>query len=235
MKAFLMAAGMGTRISEIANKPKSLLSIGDETLLHHTVKLLQKNNIEVTIILGYKGDMIKDELKHMNVRFLENPFYKVTNSIASLWFARDFITAEEDILLANADVFWQQDILDQLLAVDDQVVLLADETRRLSGDYFFQCDGRKLIAYGKEMKEEDRTSEYVGIAKIKKEFIPKMIAQLNALIKDGDYNLWWENTLYSLIHEYSINVEDIKGKFWSEIDVYADYERILEYVKKHKK
>lgn len=235
MKMFLMAAGMGTRISSTTNMPKSLLDIGGGPLIEHTVDLLLKNNIEVNIILGYKGELIKDALKNYPVRYFENPFYRETNSIASLWFAREAISDDADILLANADVFWQQDILNQLLACEDEVVLLADRTRRLTGDYFFQCDDRCLIAYGKEMKEEDRTSEYVGIAKIKKTFIPKMVKQLNHLINEGDYNLWWENTLYSQIQEEPIMVEDIDGKFWSEIDVLSDYERIVNYVKEQKK
>lgn len=229
MKAFLMAAGMGTRISSQTNKPKSLLNIGNGTLIAHSVSLLLKNHIDVNIILGYKGDMIKKELSSYPVTFFENPFYKETNSIASLWFAKDAISDEEDIILANADVFWQQDILDQLLARQEDVVLLGDRTRRLNGDYFFQCENERLIAYGKDMKEEDRTCEYVGIAKIRREFIPDMLSQLRMLVKEGDYNLWWENTLYSLSKAKDIHVIDIDGKFWSEIDVYEDYERILNY------
>lgn len=233
MKMFLMAAGMGTRISSTTNQPKSLLDIGGMPLIEHTVQLLLKNHIEVNIILGYKGELIKEALKDYPITYYENPFYRETNSIASLWFARDGISDDADILLANADVFWQQDILNQLLACEDEVVLLADRTRRMSGDYFFHCEGRELVRYGKEMPEEDRTSEYVGIAKIKQSFIPKMVKQMNALITGGNYNLWWENTLYTLIGEEAIMVEDIDGKFWSEIDTLSDYERIVEFVTNH--
>lgn len=233
MKMFLMAAGMGTRISSTTNQPKSLLDIGGMPLIEHTVQLLMKNHIEVNIILGYKGELIKEALRDYPITYYENPFYRETNSIASLWFARAGITDDADILLANADVFWQQDILNQLLACDDEVVLLADRTRRLSGDYFFHCEGRELLRYGKEMAEEDRTSEYVGIAKIKKTFIPNMVKQMNHLISKGDYHLWWENTLYTLIGQEKIMVEDIDGKFWSEIDTLSDYERIIAYIKNH--
>ena len=35
--------------------------------------------------------------------------------------------------------------------------------------------------------------------------------------------------LYTLLDKECIHVEDVEGKFWSEIDVYDDYLRILAY------
>ena len=126
MKAILMAAGMGTRIATKTNEPKCLLDIGNGPLIRHTVELLLQNHIEVCIALGFKGDLIREALRAYPVTFYENPFYKVTNSIASLWFSREQLTGSEDLLLANADVFWQQDILDLLLANPQDIVLLAE-------------------------------------------------------------------------------------------------------------
>lgn len=233
MKAILMAAGMGTRISTKTNEPKSLLDIGNGPLLCHTVKLLQKNKIDVIICTGFKGGMLKDATKDCQVTFYENPFYKVTNSIASLWFAKEELEGEEDIILANADVFWQQDILDILLAQQTDITLLADSSRRLTGDYFFQCKKGKLVRYGKDLKEEDRTSEYVGLALIKKRMIPIIKQRMEEIVEQGDYQFWWEDTLYSMIQEHDICVKDIAGHYWSEIDVLCDYENIVEYVKTH--
>lgn len=233
MKAILMAAGMGTRISSETNEPKSLLDIGNGPLLHHTISLLRRNGIDVSVCLGFKGDLIRKALQDTPVTFYENPFYKVTNSIASLWFAREELRDDEDILLANADVFWQQDVLDQLLEEPGDVTLLADSSRRLSGDYFFHCEDGLLKSYGKEMPEEERTSEYVGIAMIRKEMIPAFRKRMEELVDKGDYQLWWENTLYSMIQERPIPVKDIAGHYWSEIDVLEDYENILQYVKEH--
>ncbi|NBK99080.1 MAG: phosphocholine cytidylyltransferase family protein [Erysipelotrichia bacterium] len=230
MKAILMAAGMGTRISSETNKPKSLLPLKNESLIMHTVKMLLANDIDVHIILGYKGECIKEELTGLPVTYFENPFYKVTNSIASLWFAKD-ILCDEDIILGNADVFYTQEMLDVLKAEKENVVMLADSSRIRVGDYFFKCDAQnKLVDYGKELKEKDRSCEYVGIAKIKQEFLPVFKKQLERLVHQGEYNFWWENTLYTLIDTYDVNVKDINGLFWGEVDTKEDYRRILKYV-----
>lgn len=229
MKAILMAAGMGTRISSETNKPKSLLPLKNESLIMNTVKLLLKNDIEVNIILGYKGHTIREELKGLDVCYFENPFYKVTNSIASLWFARDLLV-DDDILLANADVFYTQEILDIVKAETNEVIMLADSSRILEGDYFFKCDGDVLIDYGKELKEKDRSCEYVGIAKIAKSFLPTFRKQLEYLVTNGEYNFWWENTLYTMIDKMEVKVKDINGYFWGEVDTKEDYRRILDYI-----
>ena len=48
MKAILLAAGVGSRISnDIGQMPKSMLMVEGKPLIVHTVELLQKNHIEV--------------------------------------------------------------------------------------------------------------------------------------------------------------------------------------------
>ena len=231
MKAILMAAGMGTRISSETNKPKSLLPLGNESLIMHTVKMLLANDIKVCIILGYKGDCIREELEGLPITFYENPFYKVTNSIASLWFAKEELDGEEDILLGNADVFYPQELLDLLRSDVHSTLLLGDDTRITLGDYFFKYDQeRNLIDYGKELKVKDRSCEYVGLAKIGKTFVPTFRKQMETLVKGGEYNYWWENTLYTMIEKEKIYVKDSEGIFWGEVDTKEDYKRILNYL-----
>ena len=230
MKAIFMAACMGTRLSQKTNQPKSLLKAGDTSIIRHTVEMLQKRNIDVSIVLGFKSDLIINELTDLKVKFYINPFFRVTNSIASLWFARDELKCNDDIIFANADVYWEDDILDLLIQETNDVVMLGDKSRVEVGDYFFKCKNDKIVNYGKDLELNQRTCEYVGIAKINKEFLSEFIENLEYLIKDEDYNLWWENILYSLSDEKDIYVRDVEGRFWGEVDTIEDYERILSYI-----
>lgn len=230
MKAILMAAGYGGRISQFTNEPKSLLKINNKSIVRHTVEMLLENNISVTIIDGFKHELIENELKGLPVTFYYNPFFKVTNSIASLWFARNELDTTEDIIFANADVYWNQDILDLLLNDNNETVMLGDKTRALTGDYFFGCKNDKIIKYGKELLPEERTCEYVGIARIMNSYLNKFSVQMNKLIDNGEYNLWWENILYTVTDKYPVYVQDVDGKFWAEVDYIEDYERIKEEV-----
>ncbi|MFC3768612.1 NTP transferase domain-containing protein [Paenibacillus sp. GCM10012303] len=227
MKAVLLAAGRGTRISRyIGEKPKCTLDIGGVSLIRHTVELLHKNNIEVVVVTGYNKEMIINSLEGLNVKYYYNPFYDATNSIASLWFAKKELNGD-DILIANADVFWEQEILDETIRNEEEQVLLMDSSR--NSDYLFYCDGNRLLDHGKELTEV--TGEYIGIANLKKSFLNRFVGRLEALIEKQQHGLWWENVLYSFINELNVNVRDVSGIFWSEIDFIEDYNKIVQYRK----
>lgn len=225
MKAILLAGGRGTRISRyIGEKPKCTLDIGGISLICHTVDLLLKNHIDVSIVVGYKKEMVINSLEGLNVKYFYNPFYDITNSIASLWFARKELCGD-DILIANADVFWEQDMLDVLLEDEQEQVMLMDTSR--NDDYLFKCDGTRLLSHGKGLT--DVTGEYVGVAKVRRTFLNRFSGRLESLIEKQQHGLWWENVLYSFIEETDVNIKDVNGLFWSEIDFIDDYYRIIEY------
>lgn len=233
MKAILLAAGIGSRISnDIGQMPKSMLDVNGQPLIVHTVELLQKNHIEVIVITGFKHRVIEDTLKDYHVRVYYNPFFKVTNSIGSLWYARNEFYNTNEVLIANADVYYTQDLLDKIFSSQHDNFLLSDRTRVNVGDYFFLSKDGVLQKYGKELTREERDSEYVGIGVLKKEWVLKFHDQLCSMIENGEYNLWWENVLYSLVGQESIYTVDVDGIFWSEVDTIKDYQRVLAQCKK---
>lgn len=235
MKAILMAAGCGRRISHEIEIPKSLLKIGDTTIIGHSIKMLLQRNIEVAVVVGYKKEQIIRTLIEMPVAYYYNPFFRRTNSIASLWMARDYLMGNEDIILANADVYWEDDILDILLSGEENACVLGDGNRCKEGDYFYTIDEKKCIKkYGKDIPENERSCEYVGAAIIKKEFVTQFIHNLEELINREEYDLWWEDVLYRFSSSYPVRVLDIGSCFWGEVDKIDDYQRIKEYINSRK-
>ena len=234
MKAILLAAGKGTRISRfIKDCPKSTLPINGRPLIRRTVEIFLKKGIEVIVCTGYKFELIEKALKGLDVTFIHNPFYAVTNSIGTLWLAKQFL--DDDVIVMNADVFFDKKILDDLIASKYECVAATDSSRIENGDYFFATNKNGYITkYGKELVLEERTCEYVGIIKINKSFVKTFNAKMDELVNNGEYNLWWENAVYSLADEgKKINTIDFNGYFWSEIDYFDDYERILAYLEDH--
>ena len=136
MKAIIMAAGVGSRISRHVDKPKCLLEIEGVPLLRRTADMLIKNNIMPVVVAGYQHKQIENSLNGTGVPVLYNPFYRVTNSLGSLWFAKEYIPDNETLLLMNADVFWEQDIMDILLNEEKDAVLLADSSPSRRGLFF---------------------------------------------------------------------------------------------------
>ncbi|MDR2846102.1 MAG: phosphocholine cytidylyltransferase family protein [Candidatus Methanoplasma sp.] len=234
MKAILMAAGVGSRISRTINRPKSTLAIGGTTIIRHTVEMLEANGIDVHVVTGFMYEDVHAALEGCNVTFHHNPFFKDTNSIASLWFARDVMDTDEDMLLMNADVFWEQNILDILLSDEHDVTMLGDISRAKDGDYFFRTENDLIVEYGKELPPGRRSCEYVGIAKIGSSAVPDFRDHLVELVMQGRYGLWWENALYEYKDKTPIFVRTIDGNFWAEVDYIEDYNRILAYLDRKK-
>ena len=88
------------------------------------------------------------------------------------------------------------------------------------------------ILHDKELPLAKRTCEYVGICKMSKDFAGIFKERMHDLIMMQKHNLWWENVLYSFTEEREIYTVDVEGKFWSEIDYFDDYERILRHIEK---
>lgn len=229
MKALLMAAGKGTRISRyIEGKPKCTVNIGRTSLIEYTIKQLISHGItEIGMVLGYKSEVIKELLKDYDITYFNNYFYDVTNSIASAWFAKDFLSG--DMLMMNADVYLEPELFDEVLKEKKSPVLFSDSSRKEEADYKFYYEGNELIKFGKELSGEDISGEYIGAAKIEAVFVEKYIERLTELIADGNHGMWWEDVLYSFVTDRAVYVKDIKGKFWAEVDYIEDYERILKF------
>ena len=62
MKVLLLAGGLGTRITEETHlKPKPMIEIGGKPILWHIMKMYSHYGFnEFTVLLGYKGYMVKE-------------------------------------------------------------------------------------------------------------------------------------------------------------------------------
>lgn len=227
--AILMAAGSGTRISrKINGYCKCTLDIGGISLIRYTVQMLIDNGIDVHIVVGYNAEHVIAALDGLNVTFHRNIFYSITNSLVSLWFARESIKGEM-VILGNADVYWESTLLKKLLSEKRDNVMLCDSSRVEQGDYLFRVEDGRLFDFGKGNDCYGANCEYVGLAAIQGSLIGKFRERLESLVEQQHHNFWWEQVLYSMVQEIPIWTEDIVGNFWAEIDFIEDYHRILEY------
>ena len=225
-----MAAGIGKRLHALnIKKPKCLISIGSTTLIRRSVNLLVSKGIsDITVVVGYKSDLIHNELNN-DVAYFENPDFQTTNSIKSLWYAKDLL--EGDVLLLNGDLYYEHDILDYAINQTNPVVMLADSTRIDKADYRFGFSGNQINRFGKHLTNQETDGEYVGIVRIDQCFIKTFKQTLEKMITAGKSNIWWEDVLYSFIAEQiPIHYFDVAGTFWSEVDTLQDYNYLQSWI-----
>lgn len=232
MKALIMAAGIGSRISRHLNgQPKCCVKVGENELIRYTFELLNKKGIkDIAIVTGYNDHFILEAIKDFNFKHYKNNFFDITNSIASTWFAKEFINDDEDLLVMNGDVFLEEKIIDILKQSSQSPLFLADSSRIEEADYRFNYKDEKLVKYGKDLSVYDTSGEYVGIAKVSKNDIPFMLETLESFISSQKHHYWWEDIFYRNINCKTVFIKDIKGEFWAEVDYIEDYQRIQEYL-----
>lgn len=114
MKAFLLAAGVGSRLGELTrNTPKCLLSIGGRPLLDYWLESFNHAGVtDVLVNLHHQADQVESFLKSRtsgpNVETYYEP--ELLGSAGTLQKVWDFVSAEENFFIAYADNFARVDL-----------------------------------------------------------------------------------------------------------------------------
>jgi len=107
MKAFLLAAGLGTRLRPLTdNVPKCLVPVCSKPLLQWWIDLLEQHNItEVLINLHYLSEQVKDFIDSNKTKIKFTCVYEeeLLGSAGTLIKNRDFINKNEDFFICYAD------------------------------------------------------------------------------------------------------------------------------------
>ena len=118
MTYIILAAGKGANLHPLTLKyPKTSYKLDENiTVLQRMVRSIRKfdKNAEIVVVVGYLSDMIRHELSDDNVKFVMNPFYEVTNSISSVWFARDYLE-RENVAIIHGDAVFEDYLLENYL------------------------------------------------------------------------------------------------------------------------
>ena len=113
MKAVILAAGEGRRLRPLTlETPKPLLKIKDKPILEYTLENLPDKVTEVVLVIGYKGDQIKNyfgpEFAGQKIKYVEQPQCKGTyNALAC---ASQFLNNEPFLILVADDLYKKEDL-----------------------------------------------------------------------------------------------------------------------------
>lgn len=104
--AIILAGGKGMRIKEVAGDiPKPLLTVGDYSLLEHTLISLRNAGVKKFIIsVGFRGDLIKDYFRDGKKYGVSIYYKQETHPLGDAGaFKFSYPRKSETVLLTNAD------------------------------------------------------------------------------------------------------------------------------------
>lgn len=226
MTYIILSAGKGEKLQPLTlNHPKSLYKLDDKTtILQRLVRKIRKHDAdaEIVVVVGYMYKHIQRELEDDNVTFVHNPFYMVTGSMGSLWFAKDYLQ-RENVTIINGDIVSNDQLMKEVVCQHtDYPYVLLDSTRKDANKYNVQVQGERVCVMSKNLTEY--AGNYASVMKFDAVSSRFLLEQMLTMVNDGMYNLFFEDALVQMIFEknFEIYYKDIKDYNWTEVDCVDD-------------
>ncbi len=103
MKAFILAAGKGTRMRPLTvNTPKPILPVGGKPILQHLIDNIEEKVDEIIILVGWEGEKIKKAVnsEKASLKFVRQE--KLLGTADAISYAKEFI--DDNFICMNGDV-----------------------------------------------------------------------------------------------------------------------------------
>ena len=235
MQGIILAAGMGKRLKELTNEnTKCMVKVNGVTMIERALRILDKKELSrIVIVVGYQGQKLIDFIGTLQVKtpiiFIDNPVYDKTNNIYSLALAKEYLCAE-DTLLLESDLVYEESVIDALLGDERANLALVDKFESWMDGTCMELDENDYIVNfipGKYLKFSEKENYYktVNIYKFsaifsKNIYVPFLTAYEKAM---GD-NEYYESVikLIAMLETREIQAKRLTGQIWYEIDNIQD-------------
>jgi choline kinase len=220
MRAILLAAGMGRRLTEASGGiAKALVEAAGLPLVVHQLRTLERAGFkpdEVVVVTGCDGDRVAEAVRAENPQatVLHNDRFTDQN-LLSLLTARTKLSA--GFLLVNVDHLMPHAVHQKLMAAPGTVVAAVDTDRTLTDDDMKVSrgpDGR-IAAISKQLTEWD--CGYIGMTRVDASMVEHYLATADRVLsKIGAKKAVVEMVLAGLSEAPSVC--DCSGVSWAEVD-----------------
>lgn len=230
MDALILAAGRGSRLgSATADRPKTLVDLGGMTPLALQLHTLMGAGVgRAVIVTGYRRDQVEAEARRqagdrIELEFIWNPFWAVTNVIGSAWLAWPRLTAP--LVYLHADTVFEPAILDDLLAARGSAIAVdfrACEPEQMK----VALAGERVGFLSKNMSAADTVGEFIGLAVFRQPSLQAIQRGIDAALEQGKLGAYFEEGLNLAISTAGLDIVPVPtaGRRWTEIDFPEDLE-----------
>jgi len=217
MQAVILAAGLGSRLHKLTGgKSKALVEIGDRPLILHQLESLADHGVgPILVVVGHSGDELQQVIGDRAETLLNDRFTE-TNSLYSLWLARDWIKGP--FLLLNCDLFFDPVILDRLLDESGNVLVYDSTSSRGREQTKVAVKKRRVVDLGKDLPPASARGENLGMLMFDEAGSRTMLKTADELIRSGHEDAWVIEATRAVCSQVPVYGLNVAGQAWTEID-----------------
>ena len=231
--AVILAAGLGSRIRPLTDDvPKTLLTIGDETILARMLTGAQDAGIgDVVLVLGYLYQkverFVRESFPDLRVQVVVNERYEETNTGYSLLLAADHLEGSAFVKF-DGDVVFDPEVLCRLLSSPYATALCIDRNIELASEEVkvSLSAGTRVAKVSKDVPAAEAVGESIGIEKIGADTARQLFSELRTMMDQKCHLQDYYEAAYERLIDRGVpfHVVDISDLPWTEIDTQQDYD-----------
>lgn len=221
MQAVILAAGLGSRLKSLTGgKAKALVEVGDRPLIMHQLEMLADHGIGPTLVIaGYQADEVRRVVGE-RAEVLVNERFAETNSLYSLWLAREWVKGP--FILLNCDLLFDPRILERLLEESGNVLAYDSTSSRGREQTKVAIKERRVVDIGKDLPPSSARGESLGMLKFDADGAQAMLRAADDLVRDGREKSWVIEATRTVCAEVPLYGINVAGQAWTEIDLPHD-------------
>ena len=235
-RAILLLAGRGNRMGALtAQAPKCLLPVGGRPILTRALESLAAVGVtEIVAVVGYQEDTIRAFVAESGwrgtVRFVTNPVYATTNTVYSLWLAREYLDCE--CYLIEGDIVFDSNAMQRISSVSRGASVWAAVPVNphnctgivLSADPGGLVDDVVLL---REPEPEPRRFGFkcAGIQRLTAPLAASFSHTLDQWVKADSSGRFADLALAEAMDGHAVRLCNLDGLSWCEVDSPEDLQR----------
>ena len=227
MKALILNSGLGHRMGVLTSEhPKCMTEISTtDTILSRQLKLIADAGIkEVVMTTGYFDEVLINYCNSLELplkyTFVNNPLYKETNYIYSIYCAREYL--DDDILLMHGDLVFENSVLEDMLGQERSCMKVSSTTPLPDKDFKAVIYDGKVSKVGIEFFEN--ANEAQALYKINRDDWKVWLSEIISFCESDNRKCYAENAFNQVSDKCNIYAFDAKERLCSEIDTPEDLE-----------